>query len=102
MGVTNNLHQKNESLKKQIKNASVYFLNLFQIFLPLLAGKKKKKKNSAQTYPSIETPNSINIYKQTYTVTVEQKQQWKPQGAERFPMEEILCKVFVSRADFTS
>lgn len=36
----------------------------------MLAGKKIL---SVQTYPSIETKNSSNIYKQMYIVSVEQK-----------------------------
>lgn len=60
----NNLHEENETLKKQIKNDSVY--------------------------------------KQMYMASVEQKQQQKSYEAENFLMDDVLCKLFVTWADFTS
>lgn len=66
----NNLHEENEALKKQIKNDSVCFWNLSQIFLSMSAGKKQQ---TAQTSPSIETKNFSNTDKQMYMVRVEQK-----------------------------
>lgn len=42
----NNLHEENEALKKQIKNDSVYFWNLSQIFLSMSAGEKQQAVSS--------------------------------------------------------